>query len=589
MLTRDAIFPGAPLPDAGDLLDHGRRLALDWRVGPCAFLQHHGVTCEADFKRAAMARGELMFHAQVGFRDPARTLAAWVGIHEAMARRGQQVHRYGLCLDWSMGFTREQRARRGVVGTGLVLEDAAALAELTAAAPVAPHLGDFVLGFPAALENTQAALAAGATSIGNLGQFFTFRLPGHDDDVESATATLAALALIAAQPQQVLVHSNLDDGFAALFTDLSCTLGTVLLEQHLVETLLGASVSHCYGHHFSDARTRLAFQQALAELSNAPGTMVYGNTLAYRDSPAANYATLAFYLGVDIHGQRSRPSGHAINAVPVSENERIPDIDEIIDAQCFAQRMAQHMDEDEPLLDAASVAPLAGELARGARVFHDNVLAGLAGMGVDCANPLEFMLAIKRLGPRRLEQLFAPGAEDDDQPRGHHVLVPSPPFKAIRRESRRLLQSLTPEQHATIGRAQLRACVASTDVHEHGVMLLCEVLRGLGVQIVDAGVSIDADRLATLAAEGEADLLALGTYNGIALSYARALQEQLCQRDLTVPVYLGGRLNQIPDGSNTSLPRDVSGDLDDLGMHPCQDLPEFLQRLFELARQRVTP
>src|SRR5581483_10734979 len=92
-------------------------------------------------------------------------------------------------------------------GTGLILEEPADFARLTAAAPVAPHFGDFVIGMPAALENTMAALAAGATAIGNLGQYFTFRLPGWTDDIGTTAATVEALGLIAAQPAEILVHS----------------------------------------------------------------------------------------------------------------------------------------------------------------------------------------------------------------------------------------------------------------------------------------------------------------------------------------------------------------------------------------------
>ena len=52
------------------------------------------------------------------------------------------------------------RAERGR-GTGMILPDVEDFVRLANAAPVAAHFGDFVLGFPAALENTQAALAAG--------------------------------------------------------------------------------------------------------------------------------------------------------------------------------------------------------------------------------------------------------------------------------------------------------------------------------------------------------------------------------------------------------------------------------------------
>src|ERR1700675_1163805 len=61
---------------------------------------------------------------------------------------------------------------------------------------------------------TPAALVAGTTAIGNLGQYFTFRLPYWDDDIATTEATVTALGLIAAQDVEILVHSNLDDGFA---------------------------------------------------------------------------------------------------------------------------------------------------------------------------------------------------------------------------------------------------------------------------------------------------------------------------------------------------------------------------------------
>ena len=62
---------------------------------------------------------------------------------------------------------------------------------------------------------------------------------------------MTALTLLAAQEEEVLVHSNLDDGFAGLFTDLASVLGFVLIEKEIIEGLLGANLSHCWGHHFS--------------------------------------------------------------------------------------------------------------------------------------------------------------------------------------------------------------------------------------------------------------------------------------------------------------------------------------------------
>ena len=261
--TRAEIFPDGAPPESAGFIERGRALAQSVRVGPSAFLKAHETASEAAYKRRRANEGALMLHAQIGYRDPDKSRRAWAEIYDALDKAGGRMDRYGICLDWSMGYPRAERAGRPR-GTGLILEKPEDFAALTAEAPVAPHFGDFVIGLPAALENTAAALAAGATTIGNLGQYFTFRLPGWPDDVQTTGATLEALALCAAQPVEILIHSNLDDGFAALFCDLACGFGAVLLERHIVEALLGGRVAHCYGHSFSDPLTRLAFQRALA-------------------------------------------------------------------------------------------------------------------------------------------------------------------------------------------------------------------------------------------------------------------------------------------------------------------------------------
>ena len=265
-LHRSNILPERCLPSAKEVIAEGRKKANDAKLGVSAFLDIHKVPSEADFKTREAAHGRVMQHAQIGFRSLERTIEAAEKIHNAVNDAGFQVDRYGICLDWSMGYPQADRDGRPK-GTGLILRDGEEFTRLANAAPVAAHFGDFVIGMPSALENTAAALAAGSTSIGNLGQYFTFELPGWRDDVETTRATVSAIALTAAQPVKVLVHSNVDDGFASRFSDLASALGAVLLEIHIVDDLLGGSVSHCYGHTFSRPLARFAFQRALARVS----------------------------------------------------------------------------------------------------------------------------------------------------------------------------------------------------------------------------------------------------------------------------------------------------------------------------------
>jgi methylmalonyl-CoA mutase cobalamin-binding subunit len=567
------ILDGMPRPHGRDLLNEGRVLAKDWRLGPSAFLRAEGVRSEYDFKLAAMARGQVMQHAQIGFRDPVKSRHAYAKIFDDCAAQGVKVSRYGLCLDWSMAVPRDLR-KTAQRGTGMILPDVQDFVDLANAAPVAAHFGDFVLGFPAAVENTQAALAAGSTAIGNLGQYFTFRVPGHDDDIEATTQTVRALGLIAAQPERVIVQSNLDDGFAAQFTDLSSCLGMVLIERHIIQNLVGAEIGHCYGHHFSDPLSRLAFQRALAEVGAAPGTMIYGNTTAYRGSAGANFASLSNYLLVDAVGQLTRPTGHAINAVPVTENERIPEIDEVIAAQLFAGRMIELSHGWAGLIDETAVAAMAARIVAGGRAFAAATLRGLEAAGVDMTCVFQLLLALRRMGARQLEAAYGAGPADTAAPGGRSPLVPATILTELAEMADHALSAARPDLTG------LRVMVATSDVHEHGKMLIEEILRRLGVVVLDGGVSTDPAVLARQVAAKRPDAVAISTYNGVALDYYSALRS----RGITVPILIGGRLNQIPAGSNSSLPVDVGEELATAGAIVCRAASDLPERLAQIAR-----
>ena len=581
-LDRSTILPEADLPNGAELLAEGRRLARTFTVGRCPFLTTHGVSSESEYKRRRMAEGAFMFHAQFGYRNPEKSRRAYVEIAERVAAAGYRVDRYGICLDWSMGYP---AARRGGMshGTGLILDSPEAFVALTQGAPVAPHFGDFVIGMPAAVENTAAALAAGCTAIGNLGQYFTFRLPRWDDDVGTTAETVKALAMCAGQSEEVLIHSNLDDGFAALFTDLACGLGMVLIERTLVEELVGGRVSHCYGHTFSDPLSRLAFQRALPRVTETPGSMVYGNTTIFGASQVENYANLASYLLVDLVAQRLEPSGHALNPVPVTEALRIPEIDEIVDAHLFANRLALRCEGFEALFDLERAEEVAHRLVEGGHRFKKRVLAGLADAGIDTGDPFELLLALRRIGANRLEELWGPGVPQEGVLRGRVPWVRATTVAALESQGEGVVKAIDPAHREAVERARLTACVTCTDVHEYGKILVESVLGQLGVAVVDAGVSADPEGVAGHASRSGADLVAVSTYSGIALSYVTELREAMNRMGCDVPIFVGGKLNEVPDGSPSSMPEDVTRELDELGAVVCLRVEDMLGRLVEMA------
>lgn len=567
MTTEPALIDPALTPGR-DLLAEGCAMARDWRLGSCRFLEAEGVASEAGYKRRAMAEGRIMQHAHIGFRSVERTVAAMAELHAAAARHGARIDRFGVTLDWTMGYppARRDKAARG---TGIVLRGPEDFARITNASPAAAHFGDFMLGLPGALENTRAAIAAGATAIGNLGQYFTFRLPYWDDDVATTEATVRALGLIAAQEAEILVHSNLDDGFAGLFLDMASALGMVLIEKHIVEDLIGARAAFCFGHHFSAPLTRAGFHAALARVTDTPGSMIFGNTVSYRSEAAGNYASLASYLLADLLALGRRHTGHAINPVPVTENLRIPDVDEILDAQLFAARLAETAPGQAELVDFARVDAVADRLVEGGRAFAARALAGLAARGVDTADPAALMLAIRRLGAKRMESLWGVAAAEE----GRAPLVPADWARELDHMARDWAARHADARPRLAG---LRVALGTTDVHEHGAYLVRGALERLGVQVIDAGVSVDAEALVAAALDAGADAVAVSTYNGVGLRYARAVLAELGRRGAVLPVLIGGKLNEIPADSNSGLPVDVTEEIRAAGACPCHSLDDML-------------
>lgn len=577
-LSRDIVLPESGLPDPQELIARGREAAKSIKVGSSNFLLDRNVACEIDYKRACAASGKLMFHAQVGWRNPELTAENMASIVDRVAEHGGQVDRYGICLDWSMGYPSGERDGRQR-GTGLVLSGPEDFRALANASSAAPHFGDFVIGMPAAFENTVAALQAGATAVGNLGQYFTFRLPDWDDDVEITARSIEAMALCAAQPVDVLIHSNLDDGFAARFSDLACALGAVLIERHIVEKLLGANLGHCFGHTFSDLKSRQAFHLALAETGDAPGTMIYGNTTAYTISEPESYAALAAYLSADIAALGWNGTGHALTPIPVTEATRIPSVDEIIDAQIFAARLVDRLGMTIPATPPDDVCALAETIRLGGQAFFQRTLDGLETLGYDTGNPFEMMLALRRIGAAEVERKFGPGEVSETGYYGRLPLVASSVINEISDQADAVVQGLDPKTVKILREMAPRICVATTDVHEYGKRLLEQVLAKLGIEPVDGGISVDPDDLAALAEECGADAIAVSTYNGVASSFIDLLAGEVGSRNLEVQIYVGGRLNVVPDGSNTGIPVDDLAALGRAGAIPCESIEDMLHHL----------
>ncbi len=275
------------------------------------------------------------------------------------------------------------------------------------------------------------------------------------------------------------------------------------------------------------------------------------------------------YLLVDLMGQATKPSGHAVNPVPVTEAQRIPAPQEVIAAHLAGRRLAEKLPGLLPLFDESKAMALVPRLLAGAEAFKTRTLDALDSAGIDIRDPAQVLLAIRRLGAHRLEQIAG-------EPKR---VLQSPHATEMEQTAERVLGRLDAAARDRLRRTGTKICTASTDVHFYGKRLMDMIGHQAGLTMVDGGISTDPDDLADILHSSGARVLVLATYNGVALSYVQRLKAECAARNLEVAIYVGGRLNEIMSDADANLPVDVENELRQTGVIPCTDLEDLMERL----------
>lgn len=125
-----------------------------------------------------------------------------------------------------------------------------------------------------------------------------------------------------------------------------------------------------------------------------------------------------------------------------------------------------------------------------------------------------------------------------------------------------------------------RVLTASTDVHEHGLLLINKLLQQAGCHVVTIGAERNPDEVILEAASSNAEALFISTHNGMALEYARNLMDEMEEQNFNVPVCMGGVLNQNTEEG--TVPVDVSSLLEDMGIAIVTDLSMLPKRAAKL-------
>ena len=561
----------SPLADSNSLRQQAQQMAANIRIGRSAFLDQFEVESEYEYKKQAMLNGQIMYHAHIGMNDIDTTASALMKIHAELGSRQFNLDRAGFALDRRMGLPAQRRAA-AAAETGPMLVTCDDWTALAQAAPIQPHLGDFMIGQPASVANSVEALRIGCTTIGNLSQYFTFEAPGWSDAATTAAETCQAMQLLAEfRDQGVMLHSYLEDGFGALFKNCASVAAWAMLERYIVEELIGARLAHCIGGLTRDPIKRAGWVLALNEVHQGEqvGSMIYGDTISFGREFEKNRAVTAEYLLWDILIQLHAPSGHAVLPLPVTEAIRIPSADEIIEAQLFGRQVEASARRLYPHVDFSAAEQFASTVCREGREIFDNALLGLADLGADIRDPLQLLYLLKQLGAQGFEEMFAGNMDALESPLTDMFSL-----------SQEVIEEHRPMFSDAAFRKQVkgqRLLVASSDVHEHAAGALAQLLGEAGAEVIYLGAEQDPQNLLSALRQQSVDALLLSTHNGMALEYANQLKQLLDAESISLPVIMGGVLNQKVD--DQALPVSVVEELKALGMHPAVGLPALARLL----------
>jgi len=582
----DAELVPADLPDGRALAARGRALARALDTGWSRYCRNRGVRSEREYKEGAIGRGEITYYINLGLKSWPETREALGDVLAACRRQGLKCDRVSLTADRRMGLPSGARPA-ALEETGIMFRNRGDWQGAGADLDIQPILNDHAVGSPASVENASAAIEAGFGYVGNLSQQ-AYRYPGWSSDVEQMISTVVAIGVIAGKKADgIVLDSYIDDGFCASFHDAATSLGWCLMHRRIAADLIGAAYAPSYGSTFADPLLKQAFGLALDRINvgRVPPSLVHGdtNSLDASYSLDRNAAIITSDIFFTIACQLAHPTGAAVHPTPLTEPSRIPTVEDIVQSLEIGNEAERRARQAVQLIDWRPVYALRDTILAGGRTVYRNMLDGLELLGVDVRDPLQLLVATKRLGAIAIERAFGAGEEDPSYLRGRRPVVPTDTFERAVSRRQKVLDSL----RLMVPRPRLsglRVVTASGDIHEYGLYVVVGVLDELGCEVIDLGTSVDNETVAAAAAESAADAIALSTYNGFAASLTGDLMQRLRQRGIHPRVYVGGRLTE---DIGTAKSVDVSAKITQAGAIPCASVEQMIHDLGRHQTERI--
>ena len=266
-----------------------------------------------------------------------------------------------------------------------------------------------------------------------------------------------------------------------------------------------------------------------------------------------------------------RESGHVVDRAGICLDRRMGLPKEY--RENIPSETGPMLESDQDWRQIAQAAPIQPHMGD-----FENCIAGLKEAGVDPRDPIQLLYVLKKLGPAVFEEMFGAGESNPNYARGRKPVIATDVFELSNRHADRYRQLFTSAKSKRLLKDR-RILIASTDVHEHAVMIIHMLLAEAGAEPIYLGAEVNPDKVASAACSNKAEAILISTHNGMALEYARRLKDELDKHQAKIPVVMGGVLNQKV--ADQPLPIDVSADLKKLGYIACPRLEARFLMLLE--------
>ena len=208
--------------------------------------------------------------------------------------------------------------------------------------------------------------------------------------------------------------------------------------------------------------------------------------------------------------------------------------------------------------------------------MFSNILEGFEAAGIAIKDPLQWLLILKKFNRSSFETMFHPSVDEFGEFRPYYPTELGRDT-ICRRDA--IIERMDADGLKDVLKGR-KIVVASADTHTYGLNLVEGALKWAGADVVNGGLDIEPAEVLDIADEEDSGIIGISAHNGQALGFARNLKELAAARKKDYFVFMGGILNGILPGH--SEPSDVSGLIDELGIHADDDIEKTIRKIANL-------